>query len=153
MAAADKTDTGNGATLTFGTSALSLSIKDIDISEISIASLNSSVLATTEFEEMAPADLKKPPKVTATFFANGATPEPKIGQLAALTRASGVAYTGETITLTYPVVGDSGTAGKFVGTGYIESWKPSKFANGAWQEGNIVVQFDGVTGPAYTPQA
>jgi hypothetical protein len=147
-----KADTGNGASITLSVSALSLAIKDIDISAIELASLSCGVLATTDFDEVAPSDLKKPPKITVMFLSNGAVAEPTLGQLSGVTRASGEAYKGETVTVTYPVIGGSGTAGKFVGTGYIESWKPSKFVNGAWQEGTIVIQYDGVTGPAYTAQ-
>lgn len=150
---ATKADTGNGATLTLAISALSLCIQDLEISEIAVDSMEASCLDTAEFAEMAPSDLKKPPKVTATFLTNGTIAEPKVGQNASVTRASGEAYKGETVTFTYPRVGDTGTAGKFAGTGYIESWKPTKFVNGQWQQGTIVIQFDGITGPTYTAQA
>lgn len=131
-------DTGQGTTLVFGTSSLSLLITQITIGEETINMLDASTLATTDFQTMVRSDLKVPPEVTfqavyvqtATLHVVGNAPE--------------------TATITFPTLG--GTAATYAGTGvFTGRTLPSA------QIGQLMVvsgkfKFDGDTGPTYTKE-
>lgn len=132
-------DTGNGATLTFGTTSLALLWETISIGEESIEMLDVSVLATTAFQEMIASDLKQTPEVTVTFVTN------TIGAHVAVGAAP------ETITITAPQrTGETGGA-TYAGTAVITSFKRfGELANGTIQKGELKFKYDGDTGPTWT---
>lgn len=131
-------DTGNGTTLTFGTSSLSLLITQISVSEETIDMLDVSTLATTDYQEMIRSDLKKTPELTfqAVFVQTANAPT--------------VGGAPETVTLTYPGLG--GTAAKIAGTAVITGRTFPTAANGQIMMLQGKVKYDGDTGPAYTKE-
>ncbi len=87
-------DTGQGTTLTFGTSSLSLLITQITIGEETINMLDASTLATTGFQRMVRSDLKTTPEITGqAIFVQTAT-------------APTVGGAPESVTVTYPTLAE-----------------------------------------------
>lgn len=132
-------DTGQGTTLVFGTSSLSLLITQITIGEETINMLDASTLATTDFQTLVKSDLKVPPEVTFQAI---------YVQTATLHTVGGAPETG---TITFPLLG-SGSAATYAGTGvFTGRTLPSA------QIGQLMVvsgkfKFDGDTGPTYTKE-
>ena len=56
----------------------------------------------------------------------------------------------ESITVTFPLQ-DASVAAKYVGTGYVNSMTLPTLENGVAMDGQLVVKWDGMTKPAYTP--
>lgn len=131
-------DTGNGATITFGTSALSLAVTEIQIGETTIDMLDVSTLATTGYFKRMAADLKSAGDITVSFL--------HITQ----TAAPGVGGTPETFTVTFPQQAGDSAAATLVGTVVITGWTPPTLKNNEVQMGQVKVSFDGDTGPTYT---
>jgi len=131
-------DTGNGATVTFGTSSLSLAVVGIQIGEITIDMLDVSTLATTGFQEMIASDLKKTPEVTIDVLHVGTAAVPSVGGAA------------ETMTVTLPLFTGGTTAANLAGTAQFTSHKLPDLANGQLMMSKIKFKFNGDTGPTYT---
>ena len=134
-------DTGLGASAVFTTQALSLKIVSMDIGEETLPTVNTSTLASTNFESYIPGDLSEPGTVTFECqFDNSAT------QIAL--------GTVDTLTVTLPLSAGGATAGTWAGTGFITSYKPQNFVKNELQMHTITWQFDGNgTDPTFTPQA
>ena len=122
-------DTGLGASAVFTTQGLSLNIVSMDIGEETLPTVNTSTLASTNFESYIPGDLSEPGTVTFECqFDNSAT------QIA--------------------LSAGGATAGTWAGTGFITSYKPQNFVKNELQMHTITWQFDGNgTDPTFTPQA
>lgn len=131
-------DTGNGATVTFGTSSLSLAITQIQIGEETIDMLDVSTLATTAYMERIASDLKDPPEVTVSFvFVTSAT-MPVVGDAP------------ETMTITWPLQTGNNAAANLAGTAVFTSRKLPDLQNGQVQIGQCKWKYNGDTGPTYT---
>lgn len=133
-------DTGNGTTLTFATSSLSLLITQITVGEETIDMLDASTLATTDYQNMIRSDLKKTPEVTFQAIYVQTATAPTVGGAP------------ETVTVTYPLLG-AGTAAKIAGTAVITGRTFPAAANGAIMMLQGKIKYDGDTGPAYTVES
>ena len=131
-------DTGNGATLTFATSSLTLAITKIMIGEITIDMLDVSTLSTTDFEELISSDLKKIGECSAEFVFSTAANAPTVNSAAV------------TITATFPLRTGEGTAANLAGSGQITGFKLPDLQNGQVQVGSVKWRYNGDTGPTYT---
>jgi hypothetical protein len=131
-------DTGNGATLTFATSSLSLAITQIQIGEQTIDMLDVSTLATTSDQEMTASDLKKTQEVTGTAIYVGSATLPVVGA------------TAETMTVTLPLFTGTTTAANLAGTAQFTSSKLPDISNGNIMMYQFKFKFNGDTGPTYT---
>lgn len=131
-------DTGNGATVTFGTSALSLAITEIQIGGITIDMLDVSTLATTDYMIEIGSDLKKAPEVSLKFVFSTLATAPVVGGAP------------ETFTTTFPLRTGEATAANLAGTIVITEFQLPELKNGTVQIGTAKVKFDGDTGPTYT---
>jgi len=142
MAAATK-DTGHGASITFGTSALAFHWRKIgkvtktrgklDDSDLSNANGNK----TYVFE-----DLAEPGEVEVEFLFDPTAAIPDIHAAA------------ETITITGPVPPGGASAADLEGTGAaLDVTQSPEFASNGLQVGTLKIAFDGKTGPTHTPAA
>lgn len=138
-------DTGNGATLTLalysGTTAItaSLALMTITPGELSVPSIDVSTLATSGVTEMIPGDLATPGESSATFkFLSGSAfptlPSP----------------TGSSV-LTFPLASGQTAAATYSGTAFITKLQLPSLQNNQLQTGTISWQYDGDTGPTFTP--
>jgi len=134
-------DTGLGATAVFTTQTLALKIVSIDIGEETLPTVNTSTLASTAFESYIPGDLAEPGTVTLECQFDNSVAQVTLG-------------TVDTLTITLPLSAGGATAGNWVGTGFITSYKPQAFTKNELQMHTITFQFDGNgTDPTFTPQA
>lgn len=132
-------DTGNGATVTFATTSLSLLITSIQIGEETVEMLDVSTLATTGFMESIASDLKTTPEVTLTYVTDTSDAAPAVGGAA------------ETITITAPQRTGETAAATYAGTAQItSSVVVQQFANGQIQTGQLKFKYNGDTGPTFT---
>lgn len=131
-------DTGNGATCTFATSALSLAITKIQIGEQTIDMLDVSTLATSGDQEMIASDLKKAQEVTVTALYVGTATLPVVGA------------TAETMTVTMPLFTGTTTAANLAGTAQFTSSKLPDMENGVLMQYQFKWKYNGDTGPTYT---
>jgi hypothetical protein len=131
-------DTGNGATVVFTTSALSLKIRRIEFPEERLERILASHLGTTVYNEYIPADLTEPPEMTFEFIWDTFDTIPTLGGVP------------ETVTITWPLRAGETTPANRAGTAYVAAYKFPDLANGEIQVGRMVVAYDGGTGPTYT---
>lgn len=131
-------DTGQGATLTFATSSLSLLIASIKMGEESIDMLPVNLLASTGFEKLKASDLKKVGEITVMCVHNTTLDLPTIGGAP------------ETMTISSPLRTGEATAANYAGTGVFKARKLPDMELGAIQMFEFKIQYDGDTGPAYT---
>lgn len=131
-------DTGNGATVTFGTSSLSLAVTAIQIGEITVSMLDVSTLATTAFQEMIASDLRTTPEVSLDVLHVASAAVPTVGGAA------------ETMTVTLPLFTGTTNAATLAGTAQFTSHKLPDLANGQLMMSKIKFKFNGDTGPTYT---
>lgn len=132
-------DTGNGATLTFGTSALAYGWDSIQIGEESVDMLEVSTLATTGYKEMVASDLKETPEITVSFVTLTTSTAVTVGAAP------------ETITITFPQRTGETAAANIAGTAVVTSFvRCQQLANGEIQKGQLTFKYDGDTGPTWT---
>ena len=131
-------DTGNGATVTFATSSLTLAILSIQIGEQTIDMLDVSTLATTSDQEMIASDLKKTPEVTLNVLFVASATAPVVGAAA------------ETMTVTLPLFTGTTTAANLAGTAQFTSFKLPDLKNGEIMASQVKWKYNGDTGPTYT---
>lgn len=138
MAALTVPDTGNGATI----SGLGITtfLTKIDGFQIGHDPIDVTTLDSTGFRRLRPGDLRKPPEVKVEFFWMGAAP-PLTTTMIPATEP----YAGTTFTITY--LG----AGSIAGTAFVKSVDFPSVANGEAMKGSMTIQYDGVTGPTFTP--
>lgn len=132
-------DTGNSATVTFGTSNFAPKIRSITIGERTREALNDSDLTTTNQMTFIPSDL---------IDAGGFTMEVEWDQSAAVFPP--ITAAAETITITFPLKPGEGTAATLAGTGFLTSVSGPNVENGAIMVATIGVKWDGKTEAVYT---
>ncbi len=131
-------DTGQGMTVTFGTSSLSLAVTEVTVGTISVDTLDVSTLATTGFQELITSDLKKigKCKLKGVFVASATAPT--------------VGGAAETMTITYPLFTGNVQAANLAGTAVFTDWKAPDGKLGEVMMFECEFQYDGDTGPTYT---
>jgi len=129
--------TGNGATITFGTSGFTASYQRISGSTITRESLETTHLGTTDYMTFQPADLADGGDFSCEFFWNqSASTFPPI---------TGAA---ETITVTYPMKSGESTAATVSASGFLVSSKAGDLENGALMSGEFSIRWSDQ--PVYT---
>ena len=132
-------DTGNLATVTFGTYAPTLKIIEADLGERGVDDLDVSTLATTGDMESIASDLRSTNEVKLVVQWDTAIAPPVPGSAP------------ETVTVTFPLRTGEATAANLAGTAYFKTVKFPTLANGTVQQGEVTIKYDGATGPTYTP--
>jgi hypothetical protein len=132
-------DTGNGATLT--RTGFTVDIRSITIGNQTIDTLDVSLLSTTGFTEKISADLADAGTFTVEYLFDATDAAPALGGAAVTT------------TITFPVVGGSGTAATLAGTAILTDLKIPDLMNNELQVAQATFTWDGVTGPAFTAQS
>lgn len=139
MAALTIPDTGLGATLSASGIAPTL-IKRIGAVTIETDSVEVTDLSHTGMKRMRPSDLRNNPTVEIDFYWTGAS-VPITSAMIPTTEP----YAGVTATITYP------GAGSLAGTVFVKSCTFPEAAQGSVMMGKMVLQFDGVSLPTFTP--
>ena len=129
-----------GASVSFGTSALTGKITSIGSVEQSRDALDITDLSVTAdgCKLYIPADIHEPGTFDVEFLyaADQALPD--------------ITAVAETITITWPKATSSGAAATFAGSGFIQSRGTASAAPGEIMKISCTVQFDGETEPTYT---
>ena len=133
-------NTGNGATITFGGSAVSANITRITGTELSRPSIDISDLASSNNEEAIQGDLTAYSEVEVEFVFDDEVGVPDITAAAA------------SVVITHPQGGLT-TAANLTGTAFYTGTKYPDFENNAVQMGSAKIKFDGQTGPTFTAGA
>lgn len=133
--------TGNGATLTFGTSGFTGAFTRIGETTMEYEDLEDSDLSTTGFKEYQPGDLEEPGEFEVELFYD-VDEQPTRG-------------TAETITIDYPLTpgGGNDVEATLAGTGYVKSFTTPELVNGELMRSRLTVKWDGKTGPAFTDES
>lgn len=139
MAALTIPDTGLGATLSATGIAPTL-IKRIGAVTIETDAVEFTDLSHTGMKRMRPSDLRNNPTVEIDFYWTGAS-VPITSAMIPTTEP----YAGVTATITYP------GAGSLAGTVFVKSCTFPEAAQGSVMMGKMVLQFDGVSLPTFTP--
>lgn len=132
--------TGNGATITFGTSAIVLAWTKIGEWQATRGKLPVDHLGSSGFRPHIADDLADPGEVECEALFD---PTKALGNIAAA---------AETITITYPKEG-AGTNPTLVGSGFLIAVSTPECVNGSVSKQKVKIAFDGVTGPAFTKQS
>lgn len=136
-------DTGHGASITFGTSALAYAWRKIGALEQEGESVEDTDLAASGFKTFLPGDIVEPGEFEVEYCFNPKLALPPLG-------------TVETITITAPVASGQSSAADIEGTGFIRKRTafPELTTNGL-QVGKMTIAFDGAGGvlPVLTPGA
>ncbi len=125
-------DTGHGAAITFGTSALVFNWTNIDAGAKNRPAVKTTHLGTTSDEEYMAGDLDENGEMKVGFQWDDLLDEPS------------TSATAETITLTY----SSGAT--LAGTGLITGVKRPNAQTGQLKMGELTIRWDGGTGPTFT---
>lgn len=131
--------TGNGATITFGTSAIVLSWTKIGEWQATRGKLPVDHLGSSGFRPHIPDDLADPGEIECEALFD---PTKSLGSIGAA---------AETITVSYPKQG-TGTTPALAGTGFLIAVGTPEMVNGQVSKQKVKIAFDGVTGPAFTKQ-
>lgn len=134
---ADKEDTGNGASITFGTTAFTGKFTQLDPGEKTLGDIEDTHLGTTGNKTYRPEDLVEPGELTGMVQFSSDTALPALG-------------TVETVTLTFPIPAGLTTAATYAGTAYIKRFKVPTLENNTLQMAEITVKWTGKTGPTFT---
>ena len=129
--------TGNGATLTFGGTAVAGTIVSITSPTLTRAVVDISDLASSDNMESIQGDLTDWSEIEVTFNFDDEADVPDITTAAAST------------VLTWPLGGHS-TAANLTGTGFYTECKYPDFENDSVQQASCKIKFDGQTGPTFT---
>lgn len=127
-------DTGQGATITFGTSAFSVNMKSIGGTEQSREKLEDTHLGSSDFKEYIADDLVDPGEFTIEYF----------WSLASTAIFPPISSAAETITVTMP------TGETLTGTGFMTRAKGPDMRIGEIMMGEATIAWDGKTGPTYS---
>jgi hypothetical protein len=140
MVVAFAPDTGNTATIVFGTSAFTAKYHEIGASEQEVPKIKDSHLGTTVKETCQPGDLYDPGEVDCEFqYVAGVNPP--------------IGGAPETVTITYPVPTGKTTGATLAGTAFIRKRKSSSLKNNELLIGSYTLCWDGKTGPTFTAAA
>lgn len=130
-------DTGNTATIVFGTSAFAAKYQEIGASEQDRGKIKDSHLGSTPNETYQPGDLIDVGEVDCEFqWTPGAMPP-----FAA----------PETVTITYPVPFGGASGATLSGSAFIRKRKTAPMKNGELMVGGYTLCWTGKTGPTFTP--
>jgi hypothetical protein len=147
-------DTGNGGTITASAPVLAdgvtsatavaafftgLAVKRIEFPEESLERIECSHLGTTIHRSYIASDLTDPPQVNLTANFETTHTVPFVGQVLG------------TFTVTFPTRPGETAPATYAGTAYVGAVTRPSLANGELQEIQLRIDFDGVTGPAFTP--
>lgn len=139
--------TGNGATLTLGTTGSVGSIQEMTLPEWTLEKIETSHLGTTNFKTYVPGDLVEPGELTATVIFDTEVSVPTISS------TTGSWDAAETVTVTFPIQKSTNTtAATLVGTGFITGYSFPQMANDTLQVATITISFDGETEPAFSAE-
>lgn len=130
-------DTGNSATITFGTSGFTANFHSVEVGEETRPVIDTSHLGTTNYETSMPGDLRTTPEITATFEFDPNTQPP-------------ISAAAEVITLTFPVPSGSSSGATLAGTGFVTSFGGPTLENNQLMTATLTVHFDGITEPAWS---
>lgn len=131
--------TGKGASAAFGTTTLSLTLKEIDLGEEARPAIEDTGLASTK-KTRVPGDLADPGMIKLKYY---------FDQSASNARPS-TTSTPETLTVTFPLKSGETNGATFAGTGMITRVGRPKLIVGTLMEGELDFQLDGRTGPTHT---
>lgn len=129
-------DTGTGTTIAFGTSSYGANITGMTIDGEEVPVLDASHFGTTGFKEKIFGELSEPPQINCDMLFDPDEPAPVTGAV-------------ETITITFPVPSGMTNGATLAGTGKIISQSVAVPLEDV-MTGQYVVQFDGMTDPAWT---
>ena len=132
-------DTGNSATLT--RTGFTVDIRSITIANQTIGLLDVSIISTTGFMEKISADLADAGSFTVEYLFDATDADVALGGAAVAT------------TITFPLVGGSGTPATIAGTAICTDKKFPDLQNNELQVAQATFTWDGVTGPAFTAQS
>lgn len=133
--------TGKGASIVFGTSAVSASWTKINPGQQSLGELESSHLGTTAKKTYEPDDLSEPGECEVECWFDATKDMPALG-------------VPETVTITLPKeVPASTAAATYAGTAFIKAVGLPENVLGILKKQTIKVKWDGKTGPAFTKEA
>jgi hypothetical protein len=130
-------DTGNSATISFGTSTFTANYHSIGGLEETLDKIEDSHLGTSTRKTYIPGDLAEPGEI-ACEFEYDPDDQPPIGSAP------------ETITITYPKPSGASAGATLAGTGFIISRKTPDLKNNELMVGEFTIAFDGKTGPTFT---
>lgn len=146
-------DTGNGATFTVSgplqadgvtsdtdvaTFFSGLKITRIEFPEEALERLECSNLSNSVYKSYIPADLVDPPQINITGNFETSHKPPFLGQVLG------------TATVKFPKRPGESAEATYAGSAYVGAITMPSLANGEIQEVQIRIDFDGITGPAYT---
>ncbi len=132
-------DTGNGASMTLGTTSFVGQYTELDPGEDKLGALEDSYLATTNRKTYIAEDLVESGEIKGTTqFDTGA----------AVPTLNGVP---ETITITFPLRSGQTTPATLAGTGFLQKFSRPKLMNNTIMMSEIEVKWNGKTGPVFTP--
>jgi len=127
--------TGNGASISI--SGFTGTVQTIAGIEHTREVMDVTPLDAADFEEFDPAPLRNPGSVDVVYFYDSSNEAPLSG-------AAG------TVTVTFPLKSGESTAATLSGTGFLSRAGITELNNTDKTMGEITVQWDGKTGPAYT---
>ena len=133
-------DTGNGGTLTFGTSGFTAQYITIGAFEQEREVLDDSHLGTTGNATKQPGDLVEPGSFDCEIWYDPDEQPP-------------ISAVPETITKTYPLPSGQSTPANTAGSGFVSKWGDAELQNNGLMRANMTVQWDGKTGPTCTDSA
>jgi len=132
-------DTGNSATIAFGTSSFVANIYSIGGTSQTREALEDSHLGTTNQKTYIPTDLYEPGEFEIEFeWDQSFSVFPPIDGAP------------ETITVTFPLKSGEGTAATLAGSGFITEVSGPDVENGSIMRGTATIKWDGKTEVAYT---
>lgn len=115
-----------------------MKVKMIEFSDETLGKIDASHLGTTDYRETIPEDLVDAPSVTLTVLFPTAYTPPALG------------VNLGTMTITFPTRVGETTPATYAGTCYLGSRSLPQLANNTLQEMKLRIDFDGMTGPAFT---
>lgn len=131
--------TGNGTTLTFGTSGFTANIYTISGTEQSREALEDSHIGTTGEKTYIADDLIEPGQFDIEFEWDQS-----------FSTFPPISHAAETVTVTFPLKSGETTNATLAGSGFLISSSGPEVANGTIMRGSATVKWDGKTGPTYT---
>lgn len=132
-------DTGNSATVAFGTSGFSANVYSIGGTSQSREALEDSHLGTTNQKTFIPADLIEPGEFEIEFEWDQS-----------FSTFPPIAAAAETVTITFPLKSGETTAATLAGTGFLTEASGPDVENGTIMRGSATIKWDGKTEVAYT---
>lgn len=129
-------DTGNSATITFGTTGFTAQYTMIGGAEMERPKVKTSHLTTTNYETYMVGDLTEPGETECEFQYNPNTQPP-------------ILNAAETITITYPVPSGLTNGATKSGTGFLVKWSEPELKNNELMIAKYTIAWDGNTEPTY----